>query len=376
LFSCTIRFFDLDISLQSDTSVIIDKIAGIYRRFLVSEGVLPVRFRSELVYLSSSASSPHQPTLFLDGVAQPLSINAQNEGYIYGIVLSILLNRVRSHYLIHAGAVTRQRQAVILAADTQHGKSTLTLELVRRGYKFLSDEFAAINRANGRIDPFPRCLRLCPDTLDRLGFQEIAKHTPIWLEKTLIDIEDIIPGSLGTAAEIGHVIVLRDPSGLIDTTAAKDGRWLSVCVERTNDAFLNDLEKNNAIQRLETDLSGEYPILQMIVKSKQVALPEIEAICRQHNILLNYIVTRKNERPSFNQPVRMTEIPKSKMAMELVKRLMGGRQIDLIQDDLGGDYRQLFLQLTGYLKSARCWELSVGPLEQMADLIYSLPESA
>jgi hypothetical protein len=376
LFSYTIRFYDLDISLQSDTAEVLDRLASIYRRFIVSESSLPVRFRSEIVFLSSSINSPHKPTLLLDGVAQQPGPNAQNEVDVYGVVLGTLLNRVRSHYLIHAGAVARQGQAVILAADAMHGKSTLTLELVRRGYKFLSDEFAAINRANGRIDPFPRCLRLCPDTLGRLGFLEIARHTPIWLEKTLIDIEDVIPGSLSTSAEIGHVVVLRGASGMAGAAAGKDKRWLGVCVERTNEAFLADLKKNKAIQRLETDTQSEYPLLSMLVKSKQAALPEIETICRAHNILLYHVFTRKDERPSFDQPARMIEIPKSKMAMELVKRLMGGRQIDLIQVELGGDYRQVFLELVGYLKSARCWQLSVGPLEQMADLICDLPESA
>ena len=52
------------------------------------------------------------------------------------------MTRVRSHLLIHAGVVSRDGQGIILVADARHGKTTLVLELVRRGFQFLSDEMA------------------------------------------------------------------------------------------------------------------------------------------------------------------------------------------------------------------------------------------
>ena len=171
------------------------------------------------------------------------------------------------------------------------------------------------------------------------------------------------------------MVVLRDPSGQADATGRKGGRWLGVFVDHSTEAFLEDLKKIAAVQWLNTDAPGEYPLLEMIVSSKQAALPEIELICRAHNVTLYRIYTRKDERPSFDQPARLTQIPKSKMAMELVKRLTGGRQIELIQLDLGGDSKRLFLQFLDYLIPTSCWELSVGPLKQMADLVCSLPES-
>ena len=83
--------------------MVIDPLASIYHRFLVSENVQPSRFRSELVYHSSANSSSHQAELILDDVAQMLENNLHSDAVVYEMVLQTLLRRVRSHYLIHAG---------------------------------------------------------------------------------------------------------------------------------------------------------------------------------------------------------------------------------------------------------------------------------
>ena len=65
--------------------------------------------------------------------------------------LYTLIGRVRSHLLVHAGGVARRGQGFILAADAANGKTTLVLELLRRGFSFLSDEMAALSRGEGDL---------------------------------------------------------------------------------------------------------------------------------------------------------------------------------------------------------------------------------
>ena len=47
------------------------------------------------------------------------------------------------------GVVSHHGEGVVIIADAEHGKTTLTLELVKRGFTFLSDALAwyvALNR--------------------------------------------------------------------------------------------------------------------------------------------------------------------------------------------------------------------------------------
>lgn len=61
------------------------------------------------------------------------------------------------HLLLHAGAVTRGDLTILLLGHSGAGKTTLTLELVRRGFRFLGDEYVAIGGQAEVLIPFPRC---------------------------------------------------------------------------------------------------------------------------------------------------------------------------------------------------------------------------
>jgi hypothetical protein len=116
-------------------------------------------------------------------------------GYVYERILYALVGRVRSHVLVHAGAVAQRDHGIILAANAAHGKTTLVLELVRRWFRFLSDEMAALGRSDGRLHAFPRALRLRPDTLERVGMTAARAGAHAWLGKLLIDIDDLARAS-------------------------------------------------------------------------------------------------------------------------------------------------------------------------------------
>jgi hypothetical protein len=376
VYSIVLKFYELIIEFQTDSQAVAGRLECIYQRFLAVEESLTTQIQSKLVLLISRNDRNEKPGLIIDGIGHEVEGIQHREAWAevcaYETVLRTILQKVRSHYLFHAGVVSDQGKAVVIAADALHGKSTLTLELVRRGFKFLSDEFAAISRSDGQVYPFPRALRLCPDTLSRLGFEKAALTAPIWLDKTLLDIEEIIPGSLGKTSELKHVIVLRDPSGRSDATAQANGRWLGILIDRGNEDFIAELDEIQALYSYHGDISKKYTFLELTVRSKQAALPEIQAACERHGITLYQVYTRKDERPSFDGPARLTPLPHSQMTLELIKRLMGGRQSDLVQDALGGSPKRLFAEVAALLKSVKCWELTVGPLDQMADLICSL----
>ncbi|MEP7213676.1 MAG: hypothetical protein ABI791_11390 [Acidobacteriota bacterium] len=68
------------------------------------------------------------------------------------------------HVFVHAGVVAWKGKAIVMPAKTFEGKSTLVMELVKRGAVYYSDEYAVIDK-DGRVRPFPKMisLRLVPD---------------------------------------------------------------------------------------------------------------------------------------------------------------------------------------------------------------------
>jgi hypothetical protein len=123
-------------------------------------------------------------------------------------------------YPIHAGALTHETGAVILSGQTQAGKTTLTLGLLRRGLGLLSDDLA-ISAADGRsILPYRRAVHIRPGTpelIQELSFLRDEPSRPLgggndWALLPA-ELERIFPGCLAQTAPLRHIVLLapRDP---------------------------------------------------------------------------------------------------------------------------------------------------------------------
>jgi len=399
--SLTLRFFDLDASIQSDSRSYIDLFGRMYRRFWVDGTPTPAQRAAYFVVLTQSDNEWGQPVMFLDGEIRPLSDPKLLEGYTYDGVLNAIVAGVRSHFLIHAGVVSYGGQGVILAADSGHGKTTLVLELVRRGFKFLSDEMAALGRADRLVYPFPRSLRVRPDTLERVGFPEAAVGAPRWLGKLILDVEEIQPGSLGQAARISYIVIMRDPAEVEhpqpDDRGSTDSRFrhfsreerhvsheearpiagerereLGILVDRLDENLLAAVCQIEGVTAVRPTVERGYPAFWVRAIHRMRVLSRIEALCQERGILVLDISKRYERQPTFECPARLEPIPRSQAVMELLRRFQGGHRSALLREEFGGSSTRLFMELAALVGAADCYQLFVGPLEEMADLICGL----
>ena len=71
-------------------------------------------------------------------------------------IADCLLEAVSDCLLLHAGAVSLTDESYIIVGQSGSGKTTTTLEFLRRGYLYLTDEFTAVENDGTTIRPFPR----------------------------------------------------------------------------------------------------------------------------------------------------------------------------------------------------------------------------
>jgi hypothetical protein len=369
-----LRFFDLDADIQSDSSAYTDLFDRMYRRFRAPASRPPGQRQIEFTVLTGPDNRWGHPMMILDGEPWPIRDTAILEGYTYDVVLNAILASVRSHFLIHAGVVARDDRGIVLAADSAHGKTTLVLELVRRGWKFLSDEMAALGRADGRVHPFPRSLRIRPGTLELAGFAGAADGAPQWLDKLLLDIEEIQPGSMGRTAAISHVVVLHDPAETQGVNTDSPERELTVCVDRLDDGLLMAVRRIEGVAEVLPGVDRGYPAIRLRTagQSRMPILSQIEALCQARRTLVLDVVKRTESCPTFATHARLQPIARSKAVLELLRRFQGGHKSTLLQEEFDGSSTRMFMELAGILDQANCYQLFVGPLGEMADLICDL----
>jgi len=372
--SLRLRFFDLDVYIRSDSTAHLDRFAQMYHRFQADGASPPAQRPVEFAILTRPDNPWGQPVLVLDGQVQSLPDRRLLVGYVYQSILCAILARVRSHILIHAGAVASGGQGLILAADSFHGKTTLVLELVRRGFQFLSDETAALGRADGRVHPFPRSLSVRPGTLELAGFAEAAATAAEWLGKLFLDIEQIQPNSLGQATPVSHVVILQDPAEEEEKPGAPD-RELGVLVDRLDEALLSAVRQIEGVTGLRVDVERGYPLLRLCAARRTLVFSQVEALCQARRIWVLDVVTGPAGQPAFAAPARLEAIPSSQAVVELLRRFQGGYRSALL-DEFGGSSTRLFMELAAIVGQADCYRLCVGPLQEMADRVCGLVREA
>jgi hypothetical protein len=357
-----LRFFDIDVKLASDSANLLDLFGQVYRRFLITE--TDARPRPLSFFVLSQPDRGRQPFLIIDRDVWPLPEPELMPGYVFQRITTAIAQRIQSHLLFHAGAVTHGGQAVILAGDSFHGKTTLVMELVRRGSKFLSDETAAVSRASGQAFPFPRALRVRSGSLKLASFAPNPSDFPNWFGKTIIDIEQLKPDCLAQAAPVSRVVVLRRPN---ETDTAR--RELVLVLDRVDDDFLAEVRQIKGVTNLHTTSQYRYPVLKLIASRKTLTFARIETLCDKHRILILDVHTGANTTPSFSGPAELTPISTSQAAMELLQRFQGGFQSAILQES---GATALFLEMSRWLGQAKCFQLTTGPLPQMADQVSKL----
>jgi hypothetical protein len=87
--------------------------------------------------------------------------------------------------LIHAGAVVRDGQALLLPGVSGAGKTTLTYALAARGWQTLSDDLLALDAAHTETPgalaalPCPRCGHVSPQSLQALAEIGVMPEGPV-----------------------------------------------------------------------------------------------------------------------------------------------------------------------------------------------------
>lgn len=113
-------------------------------------------------------------------------------------------------FAVHAGVVARDRRAVVLAAASGTGKSTLTAACLQRGFEYLSDEALCIPPGTSHAVAFPK-----PIAISGASAQMLDLRRQRWDTKDLLP-----PAAFGARITEGlvpvrHVVSLvRGGSGL------------------------------------------------------------------------------------------------------------------------------------------------------------------
>jgi len=109
----------------------------------------------------------------------------------------------------HAGGVTRGALGVVLPADMESGKTTLTAGLVRAGFGYLTDEGVAFHRGGRLIEPYAKPLSIDPGS--QFLFPELEPDAPLANDEYKTMQWQVPPrafreGAVGAPCDVGVIV--------------------------------------------------------------------------------------------------------------------------------------------------------------------------
>lgn len=171
------------------------------------------------------------------------------------------ISSLRGFFLLHASALSRHGGVVAFASSTGGGKTTLALELLRRGWSITSDDVLALERRERSIyaHPAPGVLNApaAEAALETLGVPLATIGDEVWLETGAVATEPqpLVAVILYERANGGALRIEPIPATPIDLLphlwdARGDGDRA-----RERFEFVSDLVAEVAVYRLEAALS-------------------------------------------------------------------------------------------------------------------------
>jgi hypothetical protein len=358
-----LRVVDVPISL-SGPDEIVGPIVAAYRRFVVSEseaaGAHPIEY------------APDAFEGIRDGDDQvPMIAGIHPSIQIYDRFLNAIFDRARHHAVLHAAAVARDASGCsLIAGPTGHGKTSMTLELVDRGFRFLSDDYAPMDLESGHVSAYPRTVGIVVEgnapVPTRFREAAAAPEIPRLLGKSLVDVGDVLGDGvlLQESVPVRHVFVLdagvsRQP---VEVSKIEFGVWPEAVEEV--EQRLSSIDGVSVVARSDRD---DITVWRVEVRHGELSAPDLSALLDEKYVAFSY--GRTEPRPDFDAEPRLDPLTRRETATFLCREMQNRRGRGELMRRFGGDTTALFLGVAGALVGARCWKLTVGRLEPTVDLI-------
>ncbi len=363
--SVTVHFRVLDVQLDlAGPATILSPIAAAYERFRTSSSG------------ESGAIGDRQDAVVLNGRPVPLLPGFDPVLVVYQQFLTEIQTQLASKALLHgASLVDADGRVLLLAAPAAHGKTSLTLELLTRGFRFLSDDYSPFDLATGVVHPYPRATAIDLGGLARIPapFREAASApgAPRLLGKAVVDVgrvlgEDIIAAS---PARLSRVVLLtatdpREPAAPPHTLLTVAG------VVGARARLERQIAAVEGVRITARDVRGSLFACQIELDHQRLPSASLAPILDDPAVL--FVERCAPRAPDFEGPPSAAPVARREAAVHLAQEMLNRRGGSRLVAGRRGGVTELFLELAAALAGASCWRVRPGSLGETADLVQRL----
>ncbi len=358
-------FFGHFYRICSDDKKLCETIVNIYRHLRS----VKMNSNSQEIFIGWNNKKGKEAVVILEGSRHILHRVSLKE-----IALSIptlISSRLTTHYIFHGGVVSYKNRGIIICAYSAFGKTTLIMELMRRGFPLLSDELVPISRSNRMIEPFPRSLHLSGNTLKlfpEIGVRQHRGNTGESFErKEMIDIEELPWEKTGKKCLPKYVVFLSPPGGI----KGKDS-FLELAVGFTKEGFIRDLKKLPGVEKIYKIGGRDFSLLRLKINGEVKLMTALKELCDCWQIPMIYAHRGKAEAVNWKASPHLKPITSSQGVLKLAQMLLLTSKSVILKEKLSGSNGRLLAEISRLAKDISFFEMVPGRIMQMGEVIEKM----
>lgn len=362
------NFLGVNLALASDAADAVAILSAMYQNFITPEQPSP----HSTCYIIKGSNTTSESLAVVNGKAYTLFKDELFISHAHMLFFQHVVDCIDDHMLIHAGVVANKEYGVIISGPSTYGKTTLMLELVSRGFKFFSDEFCPVRLEDFAISAFPRSIGIRESNP---FLKQLDRHSCLFLKnigrgkKYLVNCDELFPHSRGTSCTARYLILLRNQQ-TNDTTDHRN--MIDLALYNENPLIINEICSHAGIEHIGTYFESDYIVYRFIIPVQTGLTKAFRDICSRYTNQIFYQERVTQDVPDFNSAPQLNPITKSTASIEVLKNLRNRSRDSKLLNKFNHKSSQLLLTIGGFLDGVECYEMTTGPLKEMADMIELL----
>lgn len=363
--TCSFCFLNVTVSVSTDTPLVLETFKGMYQRFLSADIAVP----DITCWIFAKNGNGSDPYVIINKEKQTLFEGDLFISHAHMMFFKSVVEHITDYLLMHAGVVSKNGRGFILSGPSSFGKTTLILELVSRGYKFLSDEFCAADLSDFMIEPFPRSLGLRKNSpfLSRMDSNRCMELKNIGRgTKMLVQCDDIFKKSIGGKCRADTLIILKRS---LAQESEGGRRHIDLALFSRNQALLEELLGQQGVELFDTFIESDYIVYRFSLDPEQKSVTSFKNVCKRYENEIFYQEQIQTENPDFDAEPVLKPIKKSDAALEMLKNLRNRSPDSMLFEKFCRKNTGLMLKVGEFVRDVNCYEMKIGRLEKMAEII-------
>jgi hypothetical protein len=368
VYSVSFNFFNVGLELYADCQDSFAAFSKVYENFICRK--LPETF---LTFYIVKKTRFHDGPLLIqsNGFAAQLPSDRTISGIAEQIIFTRIMPMISDYIIIHAGVVSKKNNGTVIIAPSGFGKTTLVLELLSRGYNFLSDEFCLIRKHDYCLDPFPR----------RVGIKEnspffglVDTQRALYLDfegKYFADPADLFPASQGQRCVTRNIILLVENVAQ-QAEHTSHGCYFDLMLLNQHPGLLDRLSRHPDVEMAYEVLTHGYPAYRFRAADNKSLMAFYQDIWGRYEREILGVTIVEDKKPCFDKEPQMRQLPKSEASFRILTHMINRSPGTSFFNESAGKASSMLLTVGKIVENVNCYTLEPGHLSMMGDMIDNL----